>query len=75
MRIYIGVLKKQLYISVQNSVGGELRKAGNRYLSTKHGSEHGLGLVRVDSIVKKNKGYIRRQNEEGVFATEVFLPV
>lgn len=37
--------------------------------------EHGFGLVRVDDIVAKHKGYINRQMEKGVFATEIMLPI
>jgi len=75
VRVYMGVFKKQLYISVQNSVGEKIKKDGNHYVSTKLGTGHGLGLFRVDRVVKKNDGYINRKNEEGVFATEVFLPI
>lgn len=35
IRIYIGVFKGQLYISVTNSVGGKLKKSGKEYFSTK----------------------------------------
>lgn len=75
IRIYINILKQQLYISVSNSVGEVLRKEGNRYHSTKASSSHGFGLVRVDRIVEKYDGYINRQDEPGVFATEVMLPL
>lgn len=68
-------MKDQLYISVSNSVSGRLRKEGKTYLSTKNSAGHGFGLMRVDRIVKKYDGYIDRQDEEGVFATEIMLPV
>ncbi len=44
IRVFIGVLKKQLYISVMNSVGGELKKEGKIYISTKNSGSHGFGL-------------------------------
>jgi len=75
IRIYIGILKKQLYISVTNSVGGEVKKSGRFYLSTKNSESHGFGLMRVDRIARKYDGYVNRQNEPGVFATEVMLPL
>lgn len=75
IRLFIGILKDQLYISVSNSVSGRLRKEGKTYLSTKNSAGHGFGLMRVDRIVKKYDGYIDRQDEEGVFATEIMLPV
>jgi len=75
LRVYIGILKEQLYISVTNSVGGEIKKRGKIYLSTKGSSTHGFGLMRIDRIVNKYHGYVNRQNEEGVFATEIMLPL
>lgn len=75
IRIYIGILKEHLYISVTNSVGGEIRKSGTKYFTVKNSASHGFGLMRVDSIAKKYGGYVNRQNEEGVFATEVLLPL
>lgn len=73
IRVYIGILKGQLYISVSNSVSGEVKKSGRSYLSTKAGSGHGFGIMRVDRIADKYNGYVNRQNEENVFATEVML--
>ena len=73
MRVYIGRLKGQMYLSVQNSAG-KVRKEKGSYLSTKEG-EHGYGLFRIDRIAKKYGGYVNRQNEEGVFATEIMIPL
>lgn len=74
IRIYIDIVKKQLYISVTNSMDGRARRKGLQYLSTKAGL-HGFGLLRIDRIASKYGGFINRQNEEGVFATEVMLPL
>lgn len=74
IRIYIGVLKKQLYISVTNSMGGTLNKIGGEYFTTKDKS-HGHGIKRINAIVNKYNGYINRQNEIDVFATEIMLPL
>ena len=73
MRGYIGKLKGQLYLSVQNSAG-KVRKEKGSYLSTKEG-EHGYGLFRIDRVAKKYGGYVNRQNEEGIFATEIMIPL
>lgn len=72
IRIYIGLLKQQLYISVSNSVGGEIKKEGKTYFSTKN-ANHGFGLKRIDKIVSKYGGYINRQDETDVFATEIMI--
>lgn len=75
LRVYIDVLKGQLYIYVINSVDGNRKKSGKLYLTTKNSREHGFGLMRMDRVVEKYHGYLDRQNEEGVFATEVLLPL
>jgi two-component system, LytTR family, sensor histidine kinase AgrC len=75
IRIYIGILKEQLYISISNSVGGEIKKIGKRYISTKNSASHGFGLMRIDKIVEKYSGFLNIQNEEGVFAIEIMLPL
>lgn len=74
IRVYIGLLKQQLYISVSNSVGGQLKKEGQNYLTTKN-ADHGFGLKRIDKITAKYGGYINRQDETDVFATEITLPL
>lgn len=74
IRLYIGILRQQLYISVSNSTGRAIRKHEGGYLSEKDPS-HGLGLIRIDRIVDKYKGYVDRQNEEGVFVSEILLPL
>ncbi|MCR2044889.1 sensor histidine kinase [Anaerosalibacter massiliensis] len=74
IRIYIREIKSQLYISITNSAKGKAKKVNMRYISTKLGKNHGFGLKRVDRIVSKYDGFINRQSEEGVFATEIILP-
>ncbi|MCM1253382.1 MAG: GHKL domain-containing protein [Clostridium sp.] len=74
IRIYIDVIKKQLYISVTNSMPEQVKKREERF-STSKGNGHGLGLFRIDSIVNKHGGYVNRQTDSGVFATEITLPL
>ncbi len=81
IRIYMDILKGQLYIYIINStegkVKGKITAAGkkNQYLSGKGGRSHGFGLMRVDRVVERYKGYIDRQDEENVFVTEIMLPL
>ena len=76
IRIYIDIIKKQLYISVTNSMVGKAKRSGNRFLSSKEtGGNHGFGLLQIDNIVSKYHGYLNRQTENGVFSTEVMLPL
>ncbi len=74
IRVYIDILKQQLYIYISNSMTNDIQKSGGRYITTKNGS-HGFGLLRIDRVVKKYGGYLNRQHEEGVFATEIMLPL
>lgn len=80
IRVYIDILKGQLYVYVINAVNGrpQKRRGENheiRYLSAKKGRSHGFGLMRIDKVVERCKGYIDRQDEENVFATEILLPL
>lgn len=75
IRVYIHDMKGQLYINITNTMARKIRKAGSEILTTKRGKDHGYGLKRVDKTVEKYDGYINRQFEEGVFATEITLPL
>lgn len=74
IRLYIGVLKEQLYISVMNSTTELARKLDEEYITKKRGN-HGHGLKRINQAVDKYGGYINRKNEPGVFVTEIMLPL
>lgn len=74
IRLYIGIFKKQLYISVTNSTKELVRKFDHEYITNKRGN-HGHGLKRIDNIVNKYEGFINRKNEPGVFVTEIMLPL
>ena len=74
IRIYIGLFKEQLYISVSNSTNAKHRRRLNELVTSKLG-EHGFGLRRIDKIAEKYDGFVNRKNEPGVFATEVMLPL
>lgn len=74
MRLYIGVLRNQLYISVTNATSELVRKMDEEYITNKRGN-HGHGLKRINLIVEKYDGYINRKNEPGIFVTEIMLPL
>jgi two-component system, LytTR family, sensor histidine kinase AgrC len=74
VRLYIDVMGEELYLSISNATNGQRRRVGGSYASTKGGT-HGFGLLRVDRLVEKYSGYLNRQHEEGIFATEVLLPL
>ena len=74
IRVYIGLFKQQLYISVTNATESSRRKKLSELITSKKG-EHGLGLKRVDNLVSEYDGFVNRKNEPGVFATEIMLPL
>ncbi|MDD5901516.1 MAG: GHKL domain-containing protein [Lachnospiraceae bacterium] len=74
LRLYIGVFKKQLYLSVTNATAEKRRKKLYELVSAKKGS-HGFGLRRIDLVAGKYSGFVNRKNEPGVFVTEVMLPI
>ena len=74
LRVYVGRVKGQLYISVQNAVAGRADRSAGHYRSRK-GVGHGFGLRRVDALVAQYGGLVNRQDESGIFATEIFLPL
>ena len=74
IRLYIGTLQKQLYLSVSNATCETVRKFDEQYISSKRGN-HGHGLKRINKIVDKYGGFINRKNEPGVFVTEIMLPL
>lgn len=74
IRIYIGLFKSQLYISVSNATCEKHRRRLSELVTSKLG-EHGFGLRRIDKLAEKYDGFVNRKNEPGIFATEVMLPL
>lgn len=74
IRVYCDTFGQQLYLSIQNSAKEILSFEERRYISTKRGN-HGLGMKRVALLVEHYKGYLNLQNEPGIFAAELTLPL
>lgn len=70
IRIYMEMKGNFLYFALTNTTGGKKKKT----FATTRGKGRGLGLNRVDAIVKKLGGHITRASEEEAFSTEVLLP-
>lgn len=74
IRVYMDMKNTQLYMSFTNRTAVKKQhKENGRFLSTK-GHGHGYGLVRIDTIIERYQGYIRRNSEDGAFTTEILLP-
>lgn len=74
IRVYMDLKRDNLYLSVTNASNGKIQKQDGRYISGK-GANHGFGLMRVDKIVDKYEGYIKRRDEDGAFTSEIMLPL
>lgn len=74
IRVYMNMKGTQLYMSFTNMTAeGKLNKENGRFRTSK-GEGHGFGLARVDAIVERYCGYLRRSSEQGAFTTEILLP-
>lgn len=74
IRVYMDMRGTQLYISFLNFTSTrKLVKIKNIFKSSK-GGDHGLGLGRIDSVVKKLGGYLSVNSEDGAFTAEILLP-
>lgn len=70
IRIYMEMKGNYLYMALTNTASGRKK----RNFTTTRGEGHGLGIARVDAVVKKYGGYITRASEDEAFSTEVLLP-
>ena len=73
LRLYIGIVKQQFYISVTNTRQAD-QVIDYQYASTKS-DKRGLGIRRVNKLVAKYDGMINRQYEASVFVTEIAIPI
>ena len=74
LRIYIGQKNTQFYLAFTNAAGKKRDKRRSLFPSAK-GAQHGLGLVRVESLVKKYGGLFSADSEDGGFTAELLIPL
>lgn len=74
IRIYSEVHGSQFYLSIQNSAENDLQFNERNYISNKRG-DHGFGMKRVQLLVDKYNGFLNLQNEPGIFASEITIPL
>lgn len=63
----------RLVIKISNNTNGDVNKVNGKFLTTKKNSMNGIGLIQVDNIVKKYKGYINRKHENKIFTTYMMI--
>lgn len=74
IRIYIGQKNTQFYLAFTNAAGKKRSKVKSGFRSVK-GAHHGLGLMRVESLVKKYGGFFSADSEDGGFTAEILIPL
>lgn len=74
IRIYIGRKNTQLYLAVTNAAGKKQSRRGSMFASSK-GLDHGFGLARVESLVRKYGGIFSADSEDGGFTAEILIPL
>ena len=74
IRVYMDMKGTQLYMSFTNRTALKKQKKIDGRFRTSKGEGHGFGLVRIDNIVQRYDGYLRRESEDGAFTTEILLP-
>lgn len=70
IRVYMEMKGNYLYLALTNTAQGGKKS----HFGTAKGAGHGMGLARVDKVVKKHGGYLTRASEDEAFSTEVLLP-
>ena len=74
IRVYMDMKNTQLYISFTNFTAVKKQKKINNLFTTIKGSNHGLGLIQIDRIIKRLDGYLSRNSEDNAFTTEILIP-
>ena len=74
IRVYIGQKNTQIYLAFTNAAGKKREKREGLFSSSK-GAEHGFGLARVESVVKKYGGLFSADSEDGGFTAEILIPL
>lgn len=74
IRLFIGNQLDMLYISCENPYPGELKRRGDKFLTTKDSPEHhGFGIARVQEIAKTYEGGVNISTENQTFLIEILL--
>ena len=76
IRLEIKTVKASLLIAVENSSTGQYRyDSSRRFISTKREGDHGIGLQRIQDIVKDANGIYEAKALPDTFCTTVILPL
>lgn len=72
--VRIGKQLDMLYISCENPFSGELKRRGDRIITTKKDfTSHGFGIMRVRELARRYGGEVNITAEKGVFLIEILM--
>ncbi len=72
---YIKPFQDMVVIHMENLFDGYTKKAADgRFLSTKNGIDHGIGLKRISDIVENADGILQVKAEDHTFIVHIMLP-
>ena len=76
LTVRIKYIKRMLYMSVYNSYNGDVKREGNKLLTTKaKKEEHGIGMTSIQHIVDKYQGEMTIKTAEDMFKTDIIMYV
>ena len=76
LTVRIKYIKRMLYMSVYNSYNGDVKREGNKLLTTKaKKEEHGIGMTSIQHIVDKYQGEMMIKTAEDMFKTDIIMYV
>lgn len=72
--IEVAMMKKQWLIKVKNSYNGSLEIKDVRYISSKEGKSHGLGIHNIKKVVQSYGGFVQIEYNEKEFTLMIAIP-
>jgi len=68
------IMKGLQLIKVKNSYQGQLEMNEGRYISSKQGNSHGLGIQNIEKVVEAYNGLVKIEHEDKVFTVMAAIP-
>ena len=74
LSVFIRYEKSMLFLDIQNSYEGSIRKQGNDYLTTKkEQGKHGIGLQNVKRVVDSYRGNMEISDTDNIFGVKIMI--
>jgi len=64
-----------LFLMIYNSYSGEIIRDGDTFVSSKSSIYNGNGIKHINTIIDKYEGFSKREYNNGVFFTQVMIPL